>query len=98
MVKKAKNRKTRKQLKSKIRELQASHASTYHFASQYVRKLSTDNYMASGIVVCLYKIGGDEAAPPFMIQNGFSKETIACLLADIKRSYDWAVEFKPVTE
>lgn len=87
---------TRKELTHKIRELKAQLASTYYFASIEIQKLGTDKLTASGVLVCLYHIGGEEASIPFMVKDGFSKETIDALHADINRSYELAVMPKPV--
>jgi hypothetical protein len=87
--------KTKKQLEHEVLELKAQLAFTYHFASEAVGKLSTKSYMGSGVLVCLYKLGGNEACLPFVVRDGFSDTTINALKGDIVRSYELATMFKP---
>lgn len=93
-----KPKKTRAQLEHKLMELEAQLASTYHFASATIGKTSTDYCMASGVLLRMNFLGGAEAIVPVVITDGLSRETIACLRADMARSYERATEFKPVME
>lgn len=83
------------ELERKLREAEASQVHLYHFASATIDKASTDYLMASGVIISLTVLGGREIFSPVMIRNGLSKETIAALKADLVRSYEYAVEFKP---
>jgi len=87
--------KTKKQLEHEIVELKAQLSSVYAFAPAYIAKLGEDRLMSSGVLVCLYNIGGKEACPPFLIKDGFSKDTIKALYGDLKKSYDLSTLFKP---
>lgn len=51
--------------------------------------------MGSGVLLELTFIGGKEAISPVVIKDGLSAETIAAIKADIRRSYELAVAFKP---
>ena len=88
-------KKTRKQLETRVLELEASLASTYHFASKNIAKLSNDYLMGSGIVISITHLGGKPATLPFMIADGFSSETLIALQGDILRSFETATELKP---
>ncbi len=86
---------TRADLSRKVIELTAQLASAYHFASAKLDKAGTDHMMASGVLVQLHALGGRELISPVLIRDGLSPETIAALKADMARSYELAVMFKP---
>ena len=86
---------TRAQLERRILELSSQLAHVYHFAEAQINKTSTDHCMGSGVLLQLSFIGGKEAFQPVMIKDGLSKETIAAIKHDMRRSYDLAVMFKP---
>jgi hypothetical protein len=96
MTKVKKPKTTKAQLRHKIKELEAQLASTYHFAGCHIGKTSTDHLMGSGVLLELTLLGGRQAIPPVVIRDGLSKETIEAIKADMRRSYDLAVAFKPV--
>lgn len=76
-------------------EALAGQAHVYHFASYALDKLSTDHLAASGLILSITMLGGREPFSPVLIMDGLSKETIAALKADLVRSYNKAIEFKP---
>ena len=76
-------------------EALAGQVHTYHFASYALNKLSTDHLAASGLILSVTVLGGREPFDPVMIRDGLSKETIAALKADLVRSYNLAIAFKP---
>lgn len=90
-----KNRKTKAQLKHEISVLKGSLASSYHFASASIHKASTDHLMASGCLLSLHFINGDQVIEPVFIKDGLSDSTINAIKADLKRSYELSVMFKP---
>lgn len=83
------------ELEQKLEEAKAYHISRHHYASKTLYKSSTDNLMGSGVVLSLTIVGGKELFSPVMIRDGLSKETIAALKADLVRSYNLAIAFKP---
>lgn len=85
---------TRAELVRKLKEMEAQHASTYHFASFGLPKAG-DNLMASAVILELTALGGREIIPPVAIVNGLSKETIEAIQKDISRSWKWKTEMKP---
>lgn len=87
---------TKAELARKVKELEAQLASSYHFASATLDKAESPALMASAVIVELTALGGRELIHPVAIRGGLSPETIAALRKDIARSYDEAVEFKPV--
>lgn len=88
--------KTRADLAREVKELKAQLASTYHFASVNLPKANQDRMMASGVLLELHALGGREIIEPVVIRGGLSDDTIAALQRDMARSYESAVEFKPV--
>lgn len=87
--------KTRADLLREVRELKAQLASTAHFAAEDLKKLGPDRVMGSGIIVEMSTLGGRLTVGPFCIRDGFSKATIDALTADLVRSYELAIAFKP---
>src|SRR5690554_1290381 len=87
---------TKADLRRKVKELEAQLASSYHFASATLDKAG--GLLGSAVVVELTALGGLKLIPPIAIRSGLSPDTIAALRKDIARSYDEAVEFKPVRE
>ena len=88
-------RKTRAQLERQIIDLNAQLVHVYHFADRSIDKASTKHMMGGGVVLSLTAIGGREFFSPVMIKDGLSAETIEAIKADLKRSYESAVVFKP---
>ena len=76
-------------------EALAGQVHTYHFASYALNKLSTYHLATSGLILSITVLGGREPFDPVMIRDGLSKETIAALKADLVRSYNLAIAFKP---
>lgn len=51
--------------------------------------------MGSAVIITLTSLGGKELILPSAIRDGLSKETIAAIKLDLKRSYEVATVFKP---
>lgn len=85
-----------KDLERKLLETQAQLAHVYHFAGQYLVEADRHRTLGSGILVRLNYLGGKQVCNPFVLKDGFSPETIAALLAELKYSYDKTIEFKPL--
>lgn len=83
------------ELERKLKETQAQLAHVYHFASANLHKASTEHLMGSGVVLTLTVLGGRVICEPVMIRNGLSVETVNALKADMVRSYEDAIVFKP---
>lgn len=86
---------TKADLQRKVKELEAQLAHQYHFAAQYIDKAGMDKTMGSAVILELTFLGGRKVIEPVAIKDGLSKETIAAIKADLKRSYERTVEFKP---
>ena len=82
------------QLQRKNRELEAQLVHQHHFASIELDKLNTDHMMGSAVILELTFLGG-KVIGPVAIKDGLSLETIKALKADLVRSYEKTVEFKP---
>lgn len=82
-------------LRRELREAKAMAVCNYHFASKEIERLGTDRCMGSAVILELTLLGGKKGVEPVAIRNGLSAETIAAIKADLKRSYDYATEFKP---
>lgn len=99
MISKKKKHQTKREriehLETQAKEALSGQAHVYHFASIELGRLGTDRLMGSGIVLTMTYLGGKEAFAPTMIRNGLSEETIAALRADLVRSYEDAIVFKP---
>ena len=89
------NVETKAVLKRKLTEALAGQAHVYHFAGCELQKLSTDKLMGSGVIITMTVLGGRPGMEPTLIRDGLSPETIAAIKADLKRSYDLAIQFKP---
>jgi len=95
MTKTKKVKPTKAQLARKVLELEAQLIHQYHFADAYLAAIKPGSYMASGVILQLSALGGREIIAPVMIKDGLSPETIAAIRADLRRSYELMVEFKP---
>lgn len=84
---------SKSELHRKVRELEAQLAHAYHFADAYLDKAG--NLMGSGVLLRLDALGGKEIIPPVMIKDGLSPAIIAAIRADLVRSYELAIAFKP---
>jgi hypothetical protein len=83
------------ELERKLQEALAGQVYVYHFADSSIGKGSTDHLMASGVILTLTVLGGQELIPPTLIRDGLSHETVAALRADFRRCYALASAFKP---
>lgn len=86
---------TKAQLTRKVKELEAQLSASYHFADLQLAAMAKKSYMGSAVVVELFALGGAELVIPMAIRDGLSPETIAALRADVRRSYEQAIAFKP---
>lgn len=86
---------TKADLQRKVKELEAQLVHQYHFASLGVEKADMRRTMGSAVILELTYLGGRKVIEPVAIKDGLSDETIAAIKADLKRSYERAVEFKP---
>lgn len=86
---------TKADLQRKVKELEAQLAHQYFFATQGLNKAGKQHCMASAVILELTFLGGTKVIDPVAIKDGLSDETIAAIKADLKRSYDSTVEFKP---
>lgn len=84
------------ELERKLFEAEAAQIHQHHFASIQLDKLVTDQMMGSGVIMTLTTLGGRLTIGPVMISNGLSKETIEAIKVDLVRSYNYAIELKPV--
>lgn len=91
-------KKTRAQLERQVLELESQLAHRYEFARLEIDRAGTAKMMASGVLLQLTAVGGKEIINPVMIKDGLSDETIAAIKADLTRSYDLAVMFKPTEQ
>ena len=95
MIKIKSKKKSRADLQREVKELKAQLAHTNHFAAEELKKLGPDRVMGGGIIVEMATLGGRVTVGPFCIRDGFSKETIDALIADLVRSYNQVVIFSP---
>lgn len=79
-----------------LSEAECSAIHRLHFASQYLLQLNTKKYLGSGVLIGgFYDLNGKQIIEPFMINNGFSNNTINSLLDDIQKTFDYKIELKP---
>lgn len=88
-------KKTRAQLEQKIYELEAQLIHCLHFADATLHKAGSDYLAGSAVIVELTVLGGRKICAPFAIDDGFSKETIDALKADMRRSFARKIELEP---
>ncbi len=81
-------------LRRKLRDSEAHQVHRYHFASEEVEIFSMDNFLGSSVIIEITG-PGRLSMGPVAIRNGLSPETIKAIKADLKRSFDYATEFKP---
>lgn len=74
------------QLERKVMEYHAGLAVVYSHAMNNLKHASTDRRMASGVLLQLTAVGGEEIIPPVMIRDGISNNTLLALRSDIERS------------
>lgn len=80
------------------RQLQEAHAQqvhTAHFASIGLERASTKRFAASAVIITVTGLGGEQLVVPTAIRGGLSDASIAALQADLVRSYNDALVFKP---
>lgn len=86
---------TKADLQRKVKELEAQLVHQYHFATRTIDRASIRKTMGSAVILELTFLGGAKVFEPVAIKDGLSDETIAAIKADLKRSYELTVEFKP---
>jgi hypothetical protein len=86
---------TKADLQRKVKELEAQLVHQYHFATAEIGKASIQKTFGSAVILELTFLGGRKVCEPVAIKDGLSDETIAAIKADLKRSYERTVEFKP---
>lgn len=86
---------TRATLARRVKELEAQLAASYHFADNELGEMARKSYTGSAVIVEMSVLGGKQLLSPIAIRDGLSPETIAALRADIAKSFDGAVMFKP---
>lgn len=86
---------TKADLQRKVKELEVQLAHQCFFAKVGLKKAGKQHCLGSAIILELTFLGGIKAVEPVAIRDGLSDETIAALQADLERSYNLAVEFKP---
>jgi hypothetical protein len=74
-------------LKNKVEQLEGHDILNLHYAKEYLKALSTDHYMASGLIVEIKNLSGSSKIK-VCISDGLSKETIKELTNDINRTLD----------
>lgn len=84
------------ELERKLFESEAAQIHAHHFASVEMDKLVTNKMMGSGVIVTFTTLGNRTTIGPVMIRNGLSKETIEAIKTDLVRSYEYAIELKPL--
>lgn len=82
-------------LRRKVKELEAQLAHQYFFATSAIGKAGAQHCTGSAVILELTFLGGTKVIEPVAIKDGLSDETIAAIKADLKRSYERTVEFKP---
>lgn len=91
----ATKRTTKADLQRKVRELEAQLLHQHHFADRKLATAGVAHCLGSAVIVSLTVLGGREVIDPIAIRDGLSDDTIKALRADIRRSYQNAVAFKP---
>lgn len=61
-----------------------------------IAKLTTDRYMASGLIISIRNLSGNTVIEDTLIADGLSPETIAAIQADIKRTHDLRLAFAKI--
>lgn len=89
-----KPKETKAQLRWKLKAAEAQQIHNHHFADVNLAKLT--GFEGSAVILEIHALGGKALIPAVAIRNGLSPETIAAIRADLRRSYEYATEFKPV--
>lgn len=76
---------TLKQIKHENRYLKADSVSTLFYAKSTINKLSTKNYMASGLILTVTDLSGNQQIE-VVISDGFSDDLIKAIQENITRS------------
>jgi hypothetical protein len=83
------------ELERQLLESKAQQAGVYHLAAKELKKASVDHMYASGVIITVTKLGGQQVCEPFMVRDGLSTETITALTNDMIRSYELATLLEP---
>jgi hypothetical protein len=81
-----------------ISEAKSSAIHNYHFTSNEVLKLGADKYMGSAVIISIFDLKGKPLITPTTISDGFSNNTINCLLDDLQRTFNHKIEFTPTVK
>lgn len=88
--------------KARIKELEKTLSDTsaclihrYHFDTRSIDKVSQNKLTGSAAILTISIYKGDVVVGPVAIKDGLSDATIAAIKADLLRSYNLAIEFKP---
>ena len=66
-----------------------------HFASQNLKSMAKKDFTGSGVIITVMSLSGLKLIDPTVVSGGLSKETIDCLIADLKRSFEEHMVLKP---
>lgn len=83
------------ELERQLVEARAAQIHNLHFSSHALAKASEKHMKGSAVILTISAIGGREITGPIMINNGLSQETIAALEADMVRSWNEVLVYKP---
>lgn len=84
-----------KRLEMELEHARACQVHTAHFAHRALDKLTIPKLTGSSVILTISKYHGEVVVGPVSIKNGLSDETIAAIKADLVRTYNEAIEFKP---
>lgn len=76
-------------------ESEASAIHNYHFASNELLRLNKDRYLGSAVILTVHSLKGEVLVKPISITDGFSNNTINCLLDDLQYTFNYKTELKP---
>jgi len=81
-------------LERRLAESKAQQVHQYHFASVNLNNAG-DHNQGGAVIISITALGGKVIVDPVAIKNGLGSETIEALQADLLRSYNDAIQFKP---
>ena len=83
------------ELERKLQEALAGQAHRYRSAQEGLKKAGEKYLGASGIVVTMTVLGGRQLFEPVLIRDGLAQATIDALNAEMVKSYELAILYKP---
>ena len=86
------------ELQNKYRQQRAHDIATLKYGHINITKANQDKYNGSGVTITIKNINQDNnvIVEEVMIIDGLSDDTIACIQADIKRTYDLRLELNKI--